>query len=294
MLFLTFLAASEGIAVANGVAGILGVVGTSLLGLGLATAAGYQIVARTATRPVEAYRGPSPPIAFGVSLLVAFVASLALIAAGLKPTADPLGFLANLVAVEVGYVLVVWLLAVRSRALSWRDMGWPVGRPARVIGADLLYGAALIVPTLFAVSLLALIVSQLLGGVRAPDIVPSSHNGADVLLLALATIVVAPVGEELFFRGFALTAWWRDLGLRSALIRSALFFALIHIVNVQSVDFDTGVRQVMLILVQIIPLGLVLGWLYARRGILASIAGHATYNAVIFLVALSVTNLPNV
>ena len=294
LLFMTFLAALEGVALARGVAPLLVLVAAVLLGLGLAAGAGYQIVARSQMRPPEAYRGPSPAIAFGVALLVAAVGSVGLAAIGLDPIGDAVGFLANLLAVEVAYVLVVWLLVVRSSALRWRDMGWPIRRPVREILIDVAYGTALMVPTIFAVALVARVVQIALGDVPVPDIVPASHGGADLILLALATIVVAPVGEELFFRGFALTAWWRDLGVRSALIRSAVFFALIHIVNVQSVDFDTGVRQVILILVQIVPLGFVLGWLFVRRGIVASIAGHAAYNAVIFLAALTVTNLPTV
>ncbi len=294
VLFITLLAASEGIRPAQGAGPLLGLIGTGLLGLGLATAAGYQVVARAALRPPEAYRGPSPLIVFGVALLVVGIASLALGLLGLDPNANATGFLANLIAVELGYVVVVLLFVVRSHAMTWREMGWPVRRPPREILIDLSYGAALMVPTVIGIGFIALVVSGLLGGVKAPDIVPNSGSGSDVLLLALATIVVAPVGEELFFRGFALTAWWRDLGVRAALIRSALFFALIHIVNVTAVDFDTGVRQVILILAQIIPLGFVLGWLFVRRGIVASIAGHAAYNAVIFLAVLSVRGLPNI
>lgn len=271
------------------------VVGTAMLGLGLATAAGYQVVARQSLRPPSAYRGPSPAVLFGVALVVAAVASLGLSLLGLKPTAsDTLGFLANLIAVEAAYVLAIWLFVVRTAVFRWREMGWPSGQPPREAVIDALYGAALMIPSLFAIGLIAVLVSQLLGGVQAPNIVPPSRTTADVLLAAMAIIVVAPVGEEMFFRGFALAAWRRDLGARAGLVRSALFFAVIHIVNVQSVDFVTGLRQVLLVLAQIIPLGLVLGWLFVRRGIVASIAGHATYNAVIFVATLLLSNLPNV
>ena len=50
--------------------------------------------------------------------------------------------------------------------------------------------------------------------------------------MVLGAAVVAPIAEEIFFRGFALSAWQRDLGPRPALVRSALFFALVHIANV--------------------------------------------------------------
>ena len=77
----------------------------------------------------------------------------------------------------------------------------------------------------------------------------------------LAAAVVAPIGEEAFFRGFALTAWWRDLGPRSALIRSALFFAVVHILNIEVApdQAGTGLAQALLAFLVILPLGVVLG-----------------------------------
>jgi hypothetical protein len=151
---------------------------------------------------------------------------------------------------------------------------------------------AITLPAIVGILVLAAIVSKLLGDVQAPDIVPQSRTSLDVVFLAIATILVAPIGEELFFRGFALTAWWRDLGPRSAIIRSAVFFGIVHIANISSVDFATGFRQVILVLVNILPLGLLLGWLFVRRGIAASIAAHATYNAFIFFVLLAVSDAP--
>ena len=159
--------------------------------------------------------------------------------------------------------------------------------PIGVLVTDVVVGAGVTLVAMIAIGLLALVVSALLGGVQAPDILPTSRAPLDVALIAIATVVIAPVGEELFFRGFSLTAWWRDLGPRSALIRSAIFFAVVHILNVTADDFGTGLRQVILVVAQILPLAFVLGWLFIRRGIGASIAGHVTYNAVVLIAALS-------
>jgi membrane protease YdiL (CAAX protease family) len=126
--------------------------------------------------------------------------------------------------------------------------------------------------------------------VTAPDTLPEATNGTEALALVLAAAVVAPIGEEAFFRGFALTAWWRDLGPRAALVRSALFFAIVHILNIQvgSEEAGKGLAQALLSFLVILPLGVVLGWLFQRRGIVASIAGHVTYNGILLvLVALA-------
>jgi len=43
-----------------------------------------------------------------------------------------------------------------------------------------------------------------------------------------------------------------------------------------------------LTVVVIIPVGLALGWLFLRRGLIASIAGHATFNLIgVILIALA-------
>jgi membrane protease YdiL (CAAX protease family) len=289
VLFMSILASAEGIAPARAIQPALIAVAVVMLGLGFAAGAGYQVVARQTLRPIEAYRGPSPPLCFGIVLVVGTVLGVVLVLLGLRPAGDDsLGFVLNLSAVAAAYTVVVWLFVVRTGALSWREMGWPIGRPLPELIGDLAIGAAVTLVAMVAIGILAVAVSELLGGVQAPDILPTSRAPVDLALIAIGTVVVAPIGEELFFRGFALTAWNRDLGARSALIRSALFFGFVHILNITAVDFGTGIRQVILVLVQILPLAVVLGWLFLRRGLAASIAGHVTYNAIVLIAALSV------
>ena len=102
-----------------------------------------------------------------------------------------------------------------------------------------------------------------------------------------AVAVIVPIGEEVFFRGFATNAWGRSLGRNSAILRAALFFAFIHILNggngepglvLRMAAFNFGAR---------IPVAVALTWLYfRRRSILASSTLHASYNGLIQLLAL--------
>ncbi|HWH24871.1 MAG TPA: hypothetical protein VNW68_08275, partial [Candidatus Limnocylindria bacterium] len=57
--------------------GVLIMAGLLLLTLGLAAAAGYQLLARR-TRPADAYRGPSPLIVFGCLMFAVIAIGLAL------------------------------------------------------------------------------------------------------------------------------------------------------------------------------------------------------------------------
>ena len=261
------------------------------IGVGLAAAAGYQLVARADRHP-DRYRGPSPFILFGLVLVMSTLVSVALAALGVELD-RPVGFLLGLVAVAATYLLAVWVFVVRGGALRWSEMGWPtrrtsLGRVMRDIGVAML----LMLPVTVGVLLWGALIATLLQ-VTAPESLPEATTSTEALALVLAAAVVAPIGEEAFFRGFALTAWWRDLGPRSALIRSALFFAVVHILNIEVApdQAGTGLAQAFLSFLVILPLGLVLGWLFQQRGMVAAITGHITYNGILLvLVAIAAMN----
>ena len=279
-----------GLAQDRAMALVLGLVGLTSIGLGLAAAAGYQVLARRDRHPA-AYRGPSPVIVFGVALTSSAVVAGAGFGLGLAEPTTPLGFLGSLTVVALGYAASVWFLVVRTGALSWVQMGWPARAPRRAIRllGDVGYAIALTIPATFALLIFATLVGQTLG-VEAPDVLPVPRTSVEAFAVAAAAAFVAPVGEELFFRGFAVSAWQRDLGPRSALVRSSFFFALVHIANIGATTFREGAAQAVLQLVVIFPLALLLGMLFQQRGIVASIAGHISYNGLL-LVLLFVASL---
>ncbi len=121
---------------------------------------------------------------------------------------------------------------------------------------------------------------------------PAAQSSADALMVALTAALIIPIGEELFFRGFVLTAWLRDLGERTALVRSALFFALIHVVNISTDTFAEGLSQALLQTAVILPVGFVFGWLFLRYGMAAAIAAHITYNSLLLFLAYLANALP--
>jgi membrane protease YdiL (CAAX protease family) len=279
---------------------VLGVVALPLLCLSLASAAGYQVVARRG-RPAVAYRGPSPLILFGLvffgwllGTVVVFIgAGLAGVDVLTDPptalTASPALTLAIISAQLVAYLVVGWLAVVRTGALSWRDIALPPSA-ARGLPAAIGLGIVVMVPVLIAAIIFGGLLATLLG-VDAPDVLPAPQTATDFVLVAIAGALLAPVGEEFFFRGIALQAWLRDLGARSALIRATLLFAFIHVINISGVDFSTGLRQAILVVAVILPVGLALGWLYIRRGLAASFAAHATYNGLLLALPLLLPDL---
>jgi len=85
--------------------------------------------------------------------------------------------------------------------------------------------------------------------------------------------VIAPIVEELIFRGILLQGFRRNYSPTTAVLMSALFFALFHLNPWQ---FPATFM-----------LGLILGWLMLRtNNILLAIIGHSIHN---FLVLISIT-----
>lgn len=253
------------------------------LGLCFGAAGGYQVVARSA-RPAGTYRGPSPLIAFGFALALSSLLAVVLdLLPVLAPTSAP-GFLVAILVVFVGYVVTLTFLVVRTRALDWRALARLAPGPGRRV-VDFAVGAIS--------GLLVVLPLALLGGLLASALdvsssgrFPEVSTGLAGLLVAVGAVLVAPVGEELFFRGFALSAWWADLGAASALRRSAVFFAFIHVFNATGTTFRDAAGGALIQFVVIFPLALLLGVLYERRGLAASVGAHMAYNAGVLALAL--------
>lgn len=93
-------------------------------------------------------------------------------------------------------------------------------------------------------------------------------------LLALFGVLVAPLVEEMFFRGFMFPVFERSLGLVFAVFATSAVFSLVH-------GMQYGWRWQNLLM--LLGVGAVFGTLRARTGsILPSTLVHASYNATLF------------
>lgn len=91
--------------------------------------------------------------------------------------------------------------------------------------------------------------------------------------LAAGSVLVAPVAEELFYRGMLFSALRRRLPLWPAMGVSSSLWGLSHL--------QTTLEGYLLVLLIIIPLGFLLSYLYERRKtLLVPILAHAIFNLV--------------
>jgi membrane protease YdiL (CAAX protease family) len=181
--------------------------------------------------------------------------------------AGALSALVSTVIVDSWFVGVAWWFSLRRFALSVRS--WGFGR--------LKASALWLVPVAWLLAYIAGIIytslySRLVGPPPEQTILRDfPRSGAGVLLFAVTAILIAPLFEETFFRGFLFQGFTRSWGPIAGALLSAGIFALAH--------------QQLSVFVPLFVLGLLLAWLFYRSGSLwTNIALHASFNAVSVIV----------
>lgn len=253
------------------------VLGGLLFVAGLVYAAVRQLRVRRHLAP-ERYRGPSILL-----LLLLVLVGAGVMTAPFSEDATALllgegelslvGAAVLLISTQLALLAVSWLFVFRPRAL----VGWPSWAGPDVAGAlraGLGWGVlAWMAAT--AVSALVVVGLERLGIPADPQAAEQALLVVDPWLAIVAIVILAPIAEELFFRGVVFNAWLREGGPRFAYLGSAILFAVIH-----------------LSLVAVLPiflLGLALAWVYRRTGnLLAPIAMHAVVNGISVGLALLV------
>lgn len=192
---------------------------------------------------------------------------------GHNATLEPATYLRYVLVITLGVYAGVAVLLV-TQVLPAARLRWHRGDP--VVG--ILLGAA--VGGVLSGALLA-IVSQTAGHL-APDprVVTLMSEGdlPHIALTVVLTCVCAPLIEEVLFRGVLCESLSRR-SARLGLGVSALAFAVWHL-------NPAALRYYAL-------MGLLLGWLFQRRGLCCSIAAHVAFNGVLTAAALAVVLAPS-
>ncbi len=206
-----------------------------------------------------------------VGTLVAFVVLIA-IAAGLASIGDERGVSSfpvwALAAFYLVLVAMVWYFSVRKYGAGWQTLGFraPESRWSFALAAVVLVASL----SLFAAYKLT--TDHLpVGWLRPDDVPPEVFGfGLERVVNGLAIVAVAPIAEELFFRGFMLGGLVAAVGDLRAMVVSSALFAAMH------ASIGT--------FIPLFAAGMLLAWLYLRtRSIWPPIAAHSTQNALAML-----------
>lgn len=165
---------------------------------------------------------------------------------------------------EIGPVLIVFILVGAPIGEEILFRGWLSGRPGHVLALAALIGGAVLASVAVAV------LSEAAGGLAAPGL----------LVAAVALAIALPWACR------RRPAWaWFQRHFRWFYLGSALAFASIHLFN-----FGEGATALLLPLT--LPqfvLGLILGYLRVRHGLWASMLLHALHNALFIGLVLAAT-----
>ena len=216
-------------------------------------------------------------IVLGIVLLVPFALISAAVAGSQDkveddPTALAIGFIGG-AFLEVLFIGVVWWFSVRKYHLTWSEFGFR--RPQR--GWPWLPFTLVLV----ALTLVATygVVTSLIGWEPDTDLPKATYDNALPFSIAFVLAVfVAPIAEEVLFRGFIFKGLLKRLGLIPAALLGGCAFGLAHV-------FNPGGLFVFL---PISMIGVLFCWgYYYSRSLTTTIAAHFVFNLLQMLVAFS-------
>jgi membrane protease YdiL (CAAX protease family) len=213
--------------------------------------------------------------AIPVFLLAMLMTAVAGVPATLLLSSSASRFVVAALIGELGFLgaVVFWLRVVRKAPLS--ALGAPRS-PLRDLGAGLLGGAGLVLVGWISGIVVVTVAQLILGHVPVqPDQIPTTVQGPSLWLSGVVVVLAAPLGEEVFFRGFLYQALRQRFRVWPAALISAAVFATVHISPI--------------LIFALFPVGIGLALIYERkRSLLSSMAAHALFNLVgMLVIALS-------
>lgn len=216
------------------------------------------------------------------SLLAQFVVAVPAIGLGLVDPSDGAALvLLAIVSQTVALAGALAWLSGRGR-LSWRLLG-----PVRPQGMHVAQGLLAGVGGFVGVTLLLALLVAVLGPVEPPEqglLSEATRGGLATVLAVIAAVVMAPLLEEVIYRGLLFQALHRRVGLWPAAVLSAVIFAAVHVEVTQPL-FSGGLAL----------LGVLFAWLLVRTGsLVVPIVAHAAFNAISITFAFVAERLPEV
>lgn len=167
---------------------------------------------------------------------------------------------------------VVWFYAIYWRRCRWRDLGLTYYSLIKTIWYSFL-ALLLIMFINFSYVILMTRVFKIAPPASKIEELISNKNVSYIMLLAVVS-VIAPICEEIFFRGFLFQGFRKRWGVPAGIIISSALFSAAH-----------------LDLYNFLPL-LAIGWVLAylfhkTKSLLPVIFLHAAYNLILILILLS-------
>jgi membrane protease YdiL (CAAX protease family) len=209
-------------------------------------------------------------VAWGLGVFVLWICFLAMV--GLTTEIRELPIDASLVVIfgEIVLLIPVWYLTIHKYGLNWADLGLG-GFHAQAVGTGCGLMVVAFVFNFIYASFLSLFDLQV-----QPDIALLFEGTDFPMVLLIGGAIIAPVVEEIFFRGFVFTGLRGKWGWKKAALASAGLFAIAHVIPTS--------------LLPIFILGMIFAFLYQLYGsIWPAILMHSLTNSLALAAAYAVS-----
>jgi membrane protease YdiL (CAAX protease family) len=259
------------------VATALLVVGVPLLVGGL----GYYVLAPAFMGPGMAWHGVGTHrLVIATTILIVVLANAPTLVytavVGVRGLCSVPGFMTAALSVNVALLGVTYLRFIRPGVLTATNLGLDRSRLAYHVGLGILVGVGVLLISGVIQSIMQAM------GIRQTQLVSlqcvRDFPLAGFLGVLLAGGVLAPIAEELYFRGYVFQTYYVSRGPAVAYAATGLLFSVLHL-NLPA-------------LVPILILSIIFAFVYRRTGsIVPSMVGHAVNNCTAFAI-LYFANLP--
>lgn len=142
--------------------------------------------------------------------------------------------------VAITLMIGVYFIALRPRQLSWKEVGVRTFQKNdwKLIG---LYTTILVIGSIILMLLTMLVGNQLENS--KTDAMQANFSMMSALIAFISAVVISPIYEEIFYRGFMYRFFRNRVGIPSAIVISSLIFTIAHIptYNAMPVNFLGGV-----------------------------------------------------
>lgn len=214
-------------------------------------------------------------------LLIAniLVGGVIFVASGVEDPSATEGSLGLVVTIVVDVVfLAIMVLWLSRRHPGWvQALGWPPrGQRVRAFAWGAGMGVLLYPAIAIVIGIPFSFLLEALSGEpsNAPEQVPSGLSLGGMAVAVVLAVVVAPLMEELFYRGVLFRSIRDRHGFWAGALLSAVLFGLVH--YVPSPWQDAVLLQSVMVFT-----GFAFAWIYERkRTILASIGAHMVFNVI--------------
>lgn len=156
------------------------------------------------------------------------------------------------------------------KGVTWKEIGIRIENFTKILTYGVFGGIILFVLVVLAGLIMELILPVKPSLQPFAKLVLEAKDFNDLVILLIIGAILAPIGEEIYFRGMVYPAFRKRWGLAAGMVISGIFFALLH--------FD---------ILRFLPLllgGIGLAYIYEKSGSLfACMLAHGLWNGVMIL-----------